>query len=231
MDTTRLTESLVEFARTLTGRYDISDVLNDLAVRVPDVLDISGAGVSLVSGTTVAFATANSERAATLERVQEEKGSGPCVEAIMSNEDVLISDVGAHKGRWPEYAATAGTLGIVAVAALPMRNSTRLGALDLYDTKARTWAPDEVTTARIFADIATGYILSASEVERERRTVEQLTLALDSRVVIEQAKGMIANSHGISIDAAFVRLRTYARDHHANLREVARAVVSLGLRV
>ncbi|HSN43669.1 MAG TPA: GAF and ANTAR domain-containing protein [Propionibacteriaceae bacterium] len=231
MDATRLTDSLVEFARTLTGRYDISDVLNDLAARVPDVLDIAGAGVSLLSGTTVSFATANSERAATLERVQEDMNVGPCVEAIMSSEDVLIPDIGTYQGRWPEYAATARRLGIVAVAALPMRNSIKLGALDLYDTKVRIWTPEEVTTARIFADIATGYVLSASEVERERRTVEQLTLALESRVVIEQAKGIVANSHGINVDAAFVRLRKYARDHNTNLREVARAVVALELRV
>ena len=228
--TARLTESLMEFARTLTGRYDISDVLNDLAVRLPDVLDIAGAGVSLVSGTGLSFATANSDLAATLERVQEELNAGPCVEAITSGDDVLIRDIGEHAHRWPEYAATADRLGIVAVATLPLRNSIKLGALDLYETRAHDWTPGEVTTARVFADIATGYVLSASELERERRTVEQLELALSSRVVIEQAKGILAHANGIGVDAAFVRLRTYAREHNANLREVAKAVVSLGLR-
>ncbi len=227
----RLTESLVEFARTLTGEFDISDVLNDLAARVPTVLDIAGAGVSLVSGDGVSFATANAEMTAALERVQEEGNAGPCVDAIRSNEDVLVANISDEGHRWPEYVATAERLGIVAVAALPMRNSRKLGALDLYDTRVRHWTPDDVITARVFADVATSYVLSASDLERERRTVEQLTLALDSRVVIEQAKGIVAHSYGISVDAAFLRLRKYARDHKANLREVAQAVVSLGLRV
>ena len=228
--TARLTDSLADFARTLTGGYDISDVFNDLAARLPGVLDIAGAGVSLLSGDRLLFATANSERAATLERVQEDLNIGPCVEALSVGADVLIGNIEEQSQRWPEYSATAETLGIVAVAALPLRNSVKLGALDLYDTREHHWTPEEVTIARVFADIATGYVLSASELERERRTVEQLELALKSRVVIEQAKGVLANANGISVDAAFERLRKYARDHNANLREVAQAVISLGLR-
>ncbi len=229
--TARLTESLIEFARTLTGRYDISDVLHDLAARLPEAIGVTGAGVSLWSGTELSFATADHERIATLERTQEESQSGPCMEAITSGQDVLISDIRDHAHRWPKYAATAESLGILSVVALPMRNAVKLGAIDLYDTKVRVWAPDEVSTARVFSDIATGYLLNASELERERRTVEQLQLALDSRVVIEQAKGVLANAHGISIDTAFHRLRKYARDHNANLRDVATAVVTLGLRI
>lgn len=228
--TARLVDSLVEFARTLTGPYDIGDVLNDLAERLPVVLDIAGAGVSLLSGTKLSFVTANSERAATLERVQEELGAGPCMDVITSGDDVLISDIRTRAQRWPGYAATAERLGIVAIAALPLRNSRKLGALDLYDVQVRDWTRDQLAAARVFADIATAYILNASELERERRTVEQLERALQSRIIIEQAKGVLANANDISIDAAFVLLRSYARDHHAKLREVAQAVVSLGLR-
>jgi len=232
MDSTaRLTESLIEFARTLTGRFDIGDVLHDLATRLPAAIGVTGAGVSLWSGTELSFATGNSELIATLERIQEETQDGPCMEAIMSGEDVLISDIRDQAHRWPKYVATAESLGIRSVAALPMRNSIKLGAIDLYDTKVHTWDPAEVSTARVFSDIATGYLLNSSDLERERRTVEQLQLALESRVVIEQAKGVLANANDISIDMAFCRLRTYARGHNANLREVATAVVSLGLRM
>ena len=108
MDATRLTDSLVEFAMTLTGRFDTSDVLNDLAARVSSVLDIDGAGVSLLSGTKVSFATANSERAATLERVQEDMNIGPCVEAITTNDDVLISDVGTSAQAPPQLFDEGG---------------------------------------------------------------------------------------------------------------------------
>lgn len=142
----------------------------------------------------------------------------------------MFADVRLVSRRWPEYVETAGRVGIVAVAALPLRDGSRLGALDLYDTQAHEWTPAEVTVAHVFADIATAYLLNASDLERERRTVEQLQRALEGRVIIEQAKGIIANEHGISTDSAFVRLRRYARTHQANLREVASAVVSLGLR-
>ena len=229
--TPRLAESLVEFARTLTGKFDISDVLNDLSSRVTSVLDIAGAGVSLFSGTEVSYATASSEQSAIVERVQGDRQSGPCVEAILTSEDLLIEDITEESQRWPEYVAAADTAGIAAVAALPMRNTIRIGALSLYDTRVRQWTPAEVVTARVFADMATGYVLSASELERERRTVEQLQQALDSRVIIEQAKGIVANEYGISVDAAFVRIRTYARSHNASLRSIAHAVVALGLRV
>ncbi len=227
----RLTDSLIEFARTLTGRFDISDVLHDLAARLPAVIGVTGAGVSLWSGTELSFATANSDLITALERVQEESQDGPCMEAIRTGEDVLISDIRDHAHRWPRYVTIAESLGIRAVAALPMRDSIKLGAIDLYDTEVRAWLPDEVSTARVFSDIATGYLLSSSDLERERRTVEQLQLALESRIVIEQAKGVLANANDISIDTAFARLRKYARDHNANLRDVATAVVSLGLRM
>jgi hypothetical protein len=153
------------------------------------------------------------------------------MEAIRSGEDVLISDIHDVAQRWPRYVAAAEALGILSVAAMPMRNAVKLGAIDLYDTKVRTWDPHEVATARVFSDIATGYLLNTSDLERERQTVEQLKVALESRVVIEQAKGFLANANDISIDVAFSRLRKYARDHNANLRDVATAVVSLGLRI
>lgn len=226
-----LLESLVDFAGTITGEFDISDVLNDLADRVPAVLGIAGAEVSLVSEGRVLYATANSELSATLERTQVEHQAGPCVEAITSGEDVALADIGSEAARWPDYVAAAAECGIVAVAALPMRHRVTLGAFDLYDTRVHAWTAEELTIAHVYANIATAYLLNASELERERRTVEQLQSALDSRVVIEQAKGMIASTHGVSIDAGFKRLRTYARDHRASLADVANAVVSLELRV
>ncbi|HSN12459.1 MAG TPA: GAF and ANTAR domain-containing protein [Propionibacteriaceae bacterium] len=231
MNLERYTESLAEFARTLTGRSEISDVLHDLAERLPTVLDITGAGVCLPSGEGVSFATANSETVAALEQVQEACHVGPCLDAIRSKADVLVADLSDEAERWPDYVAAAQRLGIVALAALPLLSTRDLGVLDLYDTRVHQWTAEELQTARVFADIAAGYLLSASDLERERRTVEQLKAALDSRVVIEQAKGIIAQANSSSVDEAFLRLRKFARDHRANLREVAQAVVSLGLRL
>jgi hypothetical protein len=227
----RLTDSLIEFARNLTGRFDVSNVLHDLAARAPTAIGVAGAGVSLWSGTELSFETSSSELVDTVERVQEETQDGPCMEAIRTGENVLISDIREQAHRWPKYVAAAEAAGILSVAAMPLRNAVKLGAIDLYDTKVRTWESHDVSTARVFSDIATGYVLSSSDLERERRTVEQLQLALESRVVIEQAKGFLANANDVSIDVAFSRLRKYARDHNANLRDVATAVVTLGLRM
>lgn len=227
----RLMEALTDFARVMGRGSDISDVLTDLAVLVPGVLGIAGAGVSLQSPKGVSFAASSSERASLLERAQQETQVGPSVTAIATGERQAVADLRTEAGRWPEHVATAQELGIMAVAALPLRNGETFGALALYDDRVHAWADDEVAQAQVFVDFATSYLLSASTLERERRTVEQLQRALENRVVIEQAKGSVAANEGISVDDAFLRLRKYARDHRANLRDVAHAVVRLGLRV
>jgi hypothetical protein len=225
-----LTGALIGFARTLTAGYDISDVLHDLAGRVSGVLAIAGAGVSLRQDDVLRFVTADTEAIATLEREQEQEQDGPCMDALRSGEPVAVPDLTEQGARWPHYTALAVRLGIVAVAAIPMRNAARIGVLDLYDTHTHDWSQGELATARVFTDIATAYVLHASELTRERRTVEQLQRALESRVVIEQAKGIVAADRGITVDQAFALLRKHANDRNATLRAVAEAVVNLGLR-
>jgi GAF domain-containing protein len=225
-----LTRALIGFARTLAAGYDVSDVLHDLPDRVTSVLNIAGAGVSVRHDGAVRFVTVDHETIAALERVAEENDQGPCVDAIGTGQRVLISRLGDHAARWPDYTAKAAKLGIVAVAAIPMRNAARIGALDLFDTSEHHWTQEEVDIADVFADIATAYVLHASQLERDRRTIEQLQHALDSRVIIEQAKGILAGERKISIDQAFALLRKHANDRNATLRAVAEAVVHLGLR-
>jgi GAF domain-containing protein len=225
-----LYEALVGFAHTLTRGYDISDVLHDLTSRIPSVLDIYGAGVSLCDANTTRFVTADNEAVAFLERVQQESQNGPGTAAIQANEPVLVQQLAEQADCWPDYVARAAELGIVSVAAIPMSNSIRIGALDLYDKRLHEWTDDEVSIARVFTDIASSYVLNASELKRQRRTAEQLQQALDSRVIIEQAKGIISADRNISIDQAFNVLRKHASDRNATLRAVAEAVVKLGLR-
>ncbi len=121
---------------------------------------------------------------------------------------------------------------MVAVAGIPMElDGLRLGALNIYDSSPREWAEEDLAAARVFADMATSYLLNSSERERAQRIQAQLQEALASRVVIEQAKGMVAATYGISVDAAFERLRRHARNHNATVRNVSEAVVQLGLRI
>lgn len=223
--------TLAGFARTLAHGYEITDVLHDLTDRIRTVLGISGAGVTLVRGDRVSFVTSDSAVMADLEQVQEEHQEGPCVDSVRSGEVVSVADLTGSAERWPAYAERAAALGIRAIAGIPMRlNGSTIGAVDLYDSVPHQWSDRELATARVFSDIATSYVINASQLDQQRRTAEQLQQALDSRVIIEQAKGIIAAHHQISVDEAFKVLRKHANDHHASLRATAEAVVNLGLR-
>lgn len=230
-DQVLLMRVLSEFAHTLAGDFAVGDVLHDLAERVTDVLGVPGAGVALAEGGRLRCVAAIDEPTAAIERVQEESQEGPCVDAYTGGEAVLVADLREHLSRWPIFAARASELGILAAAGIPMHwNGTRLGALSVYATARREWSEDEVELAQVLADMATCYVAHASELERSRRTVEQLQEALESRVVIEQAKGMLAAERGISVSEAFELIRGHARSHSASMRTVGEAIVNLGLR-
>jgi GAF domain-containing protein len=226
-----LMRALSEFAGTLAKGFAISDVLHDLAEQVRAVLGIDGAGVSVHDGDRLQFVTALDERSTVLEGVQDAGQTGPCVDAWRSGEAVTVADLRQDSHGWDGYAQTAREAGVIAIAGIPMRcGDQSIGALDLYSTTPRQWSDDDLECARVLADMATSYVIHASELDRQRRLNEQLREALDSRIVIEQAKGILAAERGITVDAAFEILRRHARSHSAPLRSVANAVVSLGMR-
>jgi GAF domain-containing protein len=222
---------LSDFARTLVRRYQIADVLYELAERVTAVLGISGAGVSLGEGDRVRFVTGVNEAAVRVEEAQEELQAGPCTEAYRTGKVIAVADLRDEADRWGSFCPAAVDAGFVAVAAIPMHVDDRnLGALDLYSDQPRQWSDDEIASATVLAAMATSYIINASELEKAQRTAEQLQEALDSRILIEQAKGILAADGRIGMDQAFQLLRRHARRHNASLRSVAEAVVNLGLR-
>jgi GAF domain-containing protein len=230
---TQLLEGLSSFAATLTRPAGISDVLHDLAVSITQVLQVLGAGVTLVHEGRVVFVTSPFSAITALEESQETTQSGPCVVAARTGSPVVIRDLHAPEAlvRWPEYVATARAVGVRAVAGIPLvARDEAIGALNVYASEVRDWGQEELRTARTFADLATGYLVHTSEVEEQRRLSEQLQHALDSRIVIEQAKGILAEARGCTVDEAFAVLRAHAREHNAKLRDVARAVIELGLR-
>jgi len=227
----QITFAVSEFARTLAQSSAKSEVLTDLAERATSVLGVAGCGVSLLDSGQVGFAVATGESLARLERIQEAGQAGPCVEACRGGSAVAIADLSGVGCRWAAYQAAARAAGIAAVASVPMRHDGEsIGALDLYSTSRRDWSVTDLGTAAVLTDMATGYLVHARELDRERRVNEQLREALDSRIVIEQAKGVLAAERRISVDEAFEVLRRHARSHSASLRSVAEAVVSLGLR-
>ncbi len=226
-----LLDSLAAFAQLLAAGSPIADVLHDLAERVTHLLGLRGCGVSLLQAGRLTFVTAHNEDLAYLEQIQEELQVGPCVDAARSGKYIIIENLAAHTGTWPEYVARAEPSGINAIASLPIRGGDEpLGALTLYESGRHEWLHEELDVSRVFADLAAGYLLGASKLDQQRRLAEQLQEALDSRIVIEQAKGIIVASRHVSIDDAFKILRKHANDHHAGLHATAEAVVKLGLR-
>ena len=223
-----LLDSLERFASALTSGYGIGDVLHNLTEEIAEVLNLRGAGVTLVHDGQQRFVTAADEAIATLERVQESSQKGPCIDAVASSAPVVMADIaeGEASTRWPEYTIAAKNTGIQAVAGIPMlAEGAAIGAVNLYDGQPRNWSAEDLRVAIIFASIATGYLAHASSARQQQRTAEQLEQALRTRLIIEQAKGVLANQRKTTVDEAFTRLRKYAREHNARIHDVSRAVV------
>lgn len=227
-----LLEALSAFARTSAKGFEITDVLYDLTERVTEVIAVPSAGVSLMRDGELRHAVSLDDAAASIEAAQERAQRGPCVDASHSMEIVTIADLGGESDRWPEVTRAARAVGVVAIAGIPFSvGDQALGALNLYDVVPRRWSATDLAHARVFADMATSYVVNASQLQKERRTNEQLQQALDNRVIIEQAKGILAAYHGITVNQAFERLRNHARSHNATIRDTADAIVHHDLRL
>ena len=227
-----LLDVLQRFAATMVHSYEMNDMLYELGESAVSILGAAGAGVSVVADDgSLRFVTATSESVVAFEQAQEQQQQGPCVEAFRTGQIVPVADL-AEEERWPEYRRAAIGDGFVAVVGIPLwANSHRLGSLDVYDTQRREWTEQDVVSAKVLADIATGYIVRAGELAEARRLSEQLQQALESRVVIEQAKGMVARDHQVTVDQAFDMMRLHSRANNVPLRAVASAVVELGLQI
>ena len=224
--------TLSRFAVVLPARYDLEATLSDLTESVTAVLGLSGSGVTMAEDGRLRFVTAVSEASGELERNQEDNQAGPCRDAYDTGEVVRVTDVREEAARWPEFSATAVRLSVAGVAGIPMRLADQIiGALNLYSPVPRAWTDEDIAVAGVLADVATSYVVNASKLRQQEQLGEQLQEALESRVVIEQAKGITAQQHAVSIDQAYQRMRRHARNNNASLRVVAEAIVAVGLQV
>lgn len=231
-DETVIFDLLQRFAANMIDKFEINDMLYELGDTVTVLLGASGSGVSVVTeGDRLSFVTSTSEAVVELERAQEARQAGPCVEAFRTGEVVSVSKI-SDLDRWPEYRAAADHAGFESVVGVPLViGDRRLGSLNVYDTRPREWTERDLRAARVLADMATTYILRSGELAEAKKLSGQLQEALESRIVIEQAKGMLARDHDISVDQAFDMLRKLSRDRNSPLRTIADAVVTLGLRL
>jgi GAF domain-containing protein len=224
--------TLSEFTRILLTPYEVPTMLSELADRVTDVLDLAGSGVSLSRGDRLEFDTAYGHQVAELERVQEQLQRGPCIEAFRTGKVVAVPDLSARSDQWPDYCSAAAAVGVGAVASIPMPlGEQTVGALNLYANGTRDWPDEDLEAARVMADMATGYLINASRQQAQLQLTGQLQHALNTRVVVEQAKGMVAERKGIPPEEAYAIIRQHARSHSATVHGVAQAIVDLGLEV
>lgn len=227
-----MTEVLSEFAHTLANRYEVSEVLYRLAEHIVEILGAVGTGVALTdSDGRLHPVTGINELSLGLETLEERFQEGPCVDAYLLGKVVRVSDLSKPPEQWPRWNKEARERNVRAVLGVPLRvRDESLGAVNIYSAEPREWHDTDVKVACILADMAASYVANASALEESRRTTEQLREALESRIIIEQAKGVLANELRCTVDQAFVVLREHARRNGASLRQVAHAVVHLGLR-
>ncbi len=219
--------SLVEMADTLVDDYDLIEALTGLADRCVSLLDVSAAGVMLASPAgSLGLAASSSEAMRLLELFELQSQEGPCLDAFRNGEPTGHEDLRGRPGRWPIFSAAARDAGFESASALPLRlREVTIGALNLLSVTRSPMDEADVIVAKAFADLATLSVIQHRASAQAHRLNEQLSTALTSRVVIEQAKGVICERAGITLADAFSRLRAYARSRNLRLTDVAQAAV------
>ena len=227
-----LARTLVELADTLVDDFDIVELLTLLADRCVEVLDVDAAGLMLVSpGGDLRVMASSSEAMRVLELFEVQSEEGPCLDCFRDGVPVVNQDLASVNGRWPRFAAEALGAGFHSVHALPMRlRGTVLGALNLFRIDAGTMGPEDMSAAQALADVATIALLQHRAVLAAQEVNDQLQVALNSRVIIEQAKGMVAERIGVDMENAFLVLRNHARNHNLRLVDVASDVIAGALK-
>ena len=223
-----LARTLVELADTLVADFDVVELLTLLADRCVDVLDVGAAGLMLAapSGDLRVMAS-SSETVRVLELFELQSEEGPCLDCFRTGRPVVNQDLTTVDGRWPRFVAEALAAGFHSVHALPMRlRGTVIGALNLFHIDPGEMRRADVDAAQALADVATIAILQHRATLEVQVLNERLNQALNSRIIIEQAKGMVAEREGVDMEAAFVALRGYARNHNLRLADVASDVVA-----
>lgn len=227
----RLSSAFVMLADTLISAYDLVDLLHTLMDECLELLDVEAAGLLLISGRgELELVASTSERADFVEVLQLDAGAGPCVESFTTAAAVSLADVDEAPEAWSQFRAAAVLQGFHSAHAVPLRlRADVIGAMGLFRRSSGVLSPADAALAQALADVATIGILQERLIRERGIVTEQLQHALDSRIVIEQAKGVVAESAGVEMDAAFAMLRAHARGHNRSLRSVAEDVVARGL--
>ncbi|HSO94732.1 MAG TPA: GAF and ANTAR domain-containing protein [Acidimicrobiia bacterium] len=225
---TLILRTFVALADTLVDDYDVIDFLQGLAENCVALLDVTAAGIMLADAKgSLRHAACSSEQMRLVELLELQLEQGPCFEAFRTAKPVVSTSRDDAQARWPQFAPRVFEAGFASVSAVPMRlRSNVVGALNLFSSGVTALEDPDLELAQAMADVATIGILQEQAIRSSQAYSSQLEAALDSRVVIEQAKGMLAEKLGVDVDEAFALLRRYARDHNRLLSVVARQIIA-----
>lgn len=215
--------AFVDIAQSLTEGYDIVELYSALTTDCIRLLDIASAGLLLADRDgRLHLMAASSERTHEIETFQLQRHEGPCLDCFRDGSPVLVEDLTLEEERWPQFVPAALTAGFASVHALPMRlHDMVLGTLGLFGTEPGPLNDDDLHLGKALAATASLALVAERNAADKDQLNAQLHTALQSRVVLEQAKGLLAESGGLDMEQAFTVLRRYARDHNQKLSEVA----------
>ncbi len=220
--------AFVSMAGSLATGHDVNELLTQLAADCARLLDVSAVGLLLADPRgALHVVAASSERVADLEAFQAQRAQGPCHTCYLDGQAVNVPDLAASAARWPEFAAVAAKAGVASVHAVPMRlRDAIVGALNLFGATPGPLKDEDLRLAQALADVATIALIQDRAATDKNLVNEQLQNALDSRVILEQAKGVLSYSGDLDMPAAYAVLRQYARDHNIKLTELSSALVN-----
>jgi GAF domain-containing protein len=222
-----LAQTFVELADTLVADFDLIDFMSVLVERCAELLGSAEVGLALAAARGELRVMASStERMRALELIEVQNDEGPCRDCLRSGEQVLNQRLADSEDRWPRFTHDAQEAGFKMVHALPLRlRSDVIGAMNIFSPELRELSPEDVNLTQALADAATIGILQERAVKHGADLAGQLQGALNSRIVIEQAKGIVAERRQMDMDQAFAMLRSHARSNRTQLSDVARAII------
>lgn len=223
----QLAQTFVALADTLVNDYDMVDVLQTLVEQSSRILEAADAGLLLPNASgDLEVVASTSERSHLVSLLQLRADEGPCVDAYETGSVVSVDDIASSAARWPTFAESAASVGYRALYAIPMRfRDDVIGSLNLFSDRAGPLPANDLTIARALTDIATISLIQERALRDANIARDQLQRALDSRVLIEQAKGVLSHSEQVDMDEAFRLLRHRARSSGRRLSVVAQEVI------
>jgi transcriptional regulator with GAF, ATPase, and Fis domain len=225
---TDIARTFVSLASSLANGNDVVDLLTELTTDCARLLDVASAGLLLADPRGVLHVMAGSSEATrNLELFQLQRDQGPCLDCYRTGQAVIVKDLIADAAKWPQFALAATQAGFRSVHALPMRlRDNVLGGLGLFGTEIGALGENDLQLGQALADVASVALVQATAAADKQTLNLQLQGALDSRIIVEQAKGILSERADLDMDEAFRQLRRFSRDHNRRLSEVAKALVS-----